>query len=61
VALPEKRIFLQCANCGHEMVFHRKHREALAKRLGKVQAELTAKDVQPRSAMSMRGPAPDPV
>lgn len=48
--LPAKRIFIQCRNCGHEMVFHKKHREALAMRLGKAQSELTGRDVEAASA-----------
>jgi DNA-directed RNA polymerase subunit RPC12/RpoP len=46
MTLPGKRIFIQCTYCGHEMVFHKKHREALGKRLRKSEAGLTGEDVR---------------
>jgi len=48
-----RRIFLVCGVCGHEQVFHRRHREALAKRLGKLPDAVTEKDVL-RSAARFR-------
>jgi len=45
MALVGNRIFLRCKSCGHEIVFHKNHREALAKRLQKAPAALTSSDI----------------
>jgi hypothetical protein len=42
---PVTRIMLACKKCSHEMVFHVKHRQALAKRLSKMLADVNINDV----------------
>lgn len=42
---PRTRLFVSCRQCGNESVFHKRHREALGRRIGKIPDIIKANDL----------------